>query len=922
MKKLFSLLCVITISLSAFAADVYINPGHGLWDGNGRNLAVVGHAVGDTLGFWESNTNLWKAYYLRDELAKAGLTALLSHTQVGPAGYDGKAPYGGKDLDVIAEEANSCGATYFISIHSNATEENRLTDYPTFFYNTGIGDSYDMAKAANKSWLEIWTTDLNATDKIEFCSYASYITGDLRTGREEYGVLRTNSVPGFMAEAFFHTYRPHRHRACNPDRCCVEGEAYARAILDFFGKPAFTDGFIYGVVVDDQEDATESMYNDTQNNWQKKKPLQGVKVQLRAATGEIVKGFDIYPYVDRCKKNQDYYTTDDYYNGVFVFKHVKPGLYYLDFLKPGYTDKTVAVTVTANKTTCQVVRMSQGNSSGAFPNGEPGKVEYELNGGTMGNDTLPSIITSNFILPSPTKEGKYFLGWYWDSEFTIGPVKSLLAGESGKLYARWGDAPIALNAYAYKLETLNTDTENQVTIKYSLNDIAQSINFLLIDNDSVVGSVAITDAELLTAGSHEATINLNGLPIGEYHWALKVTSAKLTEPFKVTTDEDKFNFYWGEGLAIDNNQSSPYFGNIYVTESWGNQTTSAGKKSKQGVTIFAPDLTTDGVIYGGTVNGNAIAWQENDAADGNGFFKAIHGPMRIFIEESGLVYINDDGRWSDANTSQVYRFNPADPSADWEAMFDISQREQGSKQYTRINAMAVTGEGEGRRMYIVDWSDDIVYFNIGNNTNIGSGRTQFANLPSGSYSQIPNRTLALDNAKGGMWMFQYTGGSTTKPLASHWSTSGKCDCSLPASDDASDNFNGGGAISADGSLLAFCGGAHMLVYQVSYNGDVPSLSLLYKIPNIRTASGIAFDVANNLYFVSSASQYMEVYALPRNDCSYTTKALGENDVVTVVKSSGLVSPRAESQVHKVIRNNQVYIIRNGEYYNTLGTKVK
>lgn len=924
MKKIVSLVCILAFGICAYAADVYINPGHGLWDGNGRNLAIVGHSVGDTLAFWESSTNLWKSYYLRDELEQAGLKVLMSHTKVGPAGHDGEAPYGGKELDVIAEEANSCGATYFISIHSNATGEGTLTDYPTFFYNTGVGDSYNMAKTANKSWLDVWTTDLNATDKIEFCSYASYINGDLRTGHDEYGVLRTNSVPGFMAEAFFHTYRPHRHRACNPDRCCVEGEAYARAILEFFGKPANPNGFIYGVVVDDTEEATESLYTPAQNNWQKKKPLQGVKVQLRAATGEIVKGFDIYPYVDRCMKNQDYYTTDNFHNGVFVFKNVSPGLYYLDFLKPGYADKTVAVTVNANKTTCQVVRLTQGNSSGAFPNGEPGKVEYELNGGTMGNDTLPSIITQNFILPSPTKEGKYFLGWYWDADFTLGPVKSLLAGESGKLFARWGDAPIALNAYAYKLSTLTMDgaeADNHITINYWLNDMAKSVEFVLLRNDSVQGSIALTEESLLTAGNHSAEIDLNGLPEGDYNWGLKVTSATLTEPFKVTTDESKFNFYWGEGLAIDNNPESPYFGNIYVTESWGKQSLNNGKKSIQGVNIFSPDLSTDGNTYQGRVNGSDISWQENEEADGNGFYKAIHGPMRVFIDKSGMVYINDDGRWSGTNTSQLYRFDPAHPDQDWEAIFDPAHREQGNKQYTRINAMAVTGVGEQRKLYIVDWSDDIVTFDIGNNTNIGSGRTIFANLPAAKYSQIPNRTLALDNAKDGLWMFQYTGGSTTKPLASHWSANGICDYSILASDVASDNFNGGGAVSTDGSLLAFCGGTDMLVYQITYQEDVPAATLLYRIPNVRTASGIAFDVVNNLYFVSSASQYMEVYALPRTDCSYITKAL--NDVVTVTPTeSGINNPRTQAQVQKVIRDNQVYIIRNGEHYNTLGVRVK
>mgnify|MGYP003309411126 CR=1 FL=1 len=94
MKKIFLLLLAL-ISLSLFAANrrVYINPGHGSWCANCRPMATIPYpklsstGMPDTLGFYESNTNLWKGLYLRDKLqAAGGYTVLMSRTANGPAG--------------------------------------------------------------------------------------------------------------------------------------------------------------------------------------------------------------------------------------------------------------------------------------------------------------------------------------------------------------------------------------------------------------------------------------------------------------------------------------------------------------------------------------------------------------------------------------------------------------------------------------------------------------------------------------------------------------------------------------------------------------------------------------------------------------------------------------------------------------------
>ena len=81
MKRILLAICALGMIFSAQAQRVYINPGHGDWGSESRNMATVTHAVGDTTGFWESNTNLWKGFALNEKLRAAGFSTLMSRTE-------------------------------------------------------------------------------------------------------------------------------------------------------------------------------------------------------------------------------------------------------------------------------------------------------------------------------------------------------------------------------------------------------------------------------------------------------------------------------------------------------------------------------------------------------------------------------------------------------------------------------------------------------------------------------------------------------------------------------------------------------------------------------------------------------------------------------------------------------------------------
>ncbi|MBQ5466408.1 MAG: N-acetylmuramoyl-L-alanine amidase, partial [Muribaculaceae bacterium] len=92
---------------------VYINPGHGGHDSDDRNVVIPPFAQGDTLGFWESNSNLWKGFALKEILTKKGYQTSIS--RISNTTADDLA------LSTIVYLSNHSGADVFYSIHSNAS---------------------------------------------------------------------------------------------------------------------------------------------------------------------------------------------------------------------------------------------------------------------------------------------------------------------------------------------------------------------------------------------------------------------------------------------------------------------------------------------------------------------------------------------------------------------------------------------------------------------------------------------------------------------------------------------------------------------------------------------------------------------------------------------------------------------------------
>lgn len=369
MKKLLilSALAVSAMAMTAKTTDdirVYINPGHGSWTGNDRPRQIIGYPEysstnTDTTGFFESNTNLQKGFGVLETLIKMGVPFDRTLNQTGERWEIGAAkdlsqqlvmsrvkngPYEAQNVTSsknymlynrslleIATEVETNDFDIFISIHSNATENDGTTNYHLFMYrgkngkqNVSVPGSWEMIEAASKYSFPnkhaCWTSsNVYINGDIDFMGSGKGSTNEL--GYYGYlGVLK-HGTPGYLVEGYFHTYQPARHRGMNFDVDFEEGAAYARGVAEYFGFDRDKTGDVYGIVRDLHEKFTHTLYHAVPNSDDVFKPLNGCKVVL-----------------SKDGNNVGEYTTDSNYNGAWVFTGLEPGKYTVSYSHPDYKD--------------------------------------------------------------------------------------------------------------------------------------------------------------------------------------------------------------------------------------------------------------------------------------------------------------------------------------------------------------------------------------------------------------------------------------------------------------------------------------------------------------------------------------------------------------------------------------------------------
>ena len=263
------------------------------------------------------------------------------------------------------------------------------------------------------------------------------------------------------------------------------------------------------------------------------------------------------------------------------------------------------------------------------------QVTLEADGGTFSPDTTPSSFSryDEVQLPTPTKEGYIFGGWYDKGDFTKTPVKTLPKGtdRDHNLTARWvqevfvsaggNDSNFGVSSSPFKslqaavnaIDAANDGTSSY-TIKVMDNVDDSSSSSYDTSNNSALINIAPTKALNITikssADNTQRTINAGRTSSNTGRVMYVGTNATVTIQNLVLTGgniaESGGGVFVGggnfiiNGGEISNNISTISGGGVYVSDQATNQVevTINGTKINQNSIVYTNNPSTN-VIYGG-----------------------------------------------------------------------------------------------------------------------------------------------------------------------------------------------------------------------------------------------------------------------------------------------------------------------------------
>lgn len=326
---------------------IYINPGHGGYDGDDRQMNLYPIFINSTVNskagytreqtFFESTSNLDKGLRLDTMLRKLGFQTKMSRTQ--------NRSVDDRSLSGISKEASDWNADFMLSIHSNAgTPSNYILQIhsgitPNDPYGLkGYADVVPQAVCDEARAITTRMGDNQYMNEISCWSTVPRIEGDKTFARTAmgwsngYGVLRWLTVPGTISEGMMHDYLPETYRLMNIDYKRQESFYFAKTFIEHFCDGQLPYGAIGGKIHDDYQKQVFPDYH----------PRSGTRDELRPINRGVVELW-------QNDKKISSYTTDTLYNGCYFFWNLQPGTYVVKAIPEDYYPQEDTLVVENNK---------------------------------------------------------------------------------------------------------------------------------------------------------------------------------------------------------------------------------------------------------------------------------------------------------------------------------------------------------------------------------------------------------------------------------------------------------------------------------------------------------------------------------------------------------------------------------------------
>lgn len=455
----------------------------------------------------------------------------------------------------------------------------------------------------------------------------------------------------------------------------------------------------------------------------------------------------------------------------------------------------------------------------------------------------------------------------------------------------------SLNAYPYDIKVEKVGTDYNVT--YRLNAPAESAKVVLLVKNVPVKEYTGTTIAEYTDDTKTAVNNLNTVVVPEadipkdatVSFGVTVQGATVAEP---TVSSKYYNFYHPAGVVVDNNTDSPNFGRVLVTEAM--DPGKAGYHStdgKQGVYAFDPTLTPIKNADGGYVFKGGQTYQ-GKFSNGN----TAYDPRKIRIADDGRVFLSGQNQ----NGVALWEVNPLNLNDDFTPVIHGTSDESYNINDADGNFVAAPNvsfdlRGEDEGLTILALSSNVNGFsyvasgfrtdeyNLGEEKEWTGAPSKAIEVLTGQYSVTPINTSVTYDEDGGIWFVSNRAtAKETEPTLVHINAEGVEDYKIAENGTLDVGFFGGAGIrfNQDFSLLAVgTSDKTITVFKVTKdNNGAPLLVKQYSFESTigRNCNDLAFDSANNLYFVGNSGEYLKVAALPRESGEITVAAPSEYDV--------------------------------------------
>lgn len=317
---------------------------------------------------------------------------------------------------------------------------------------------------------------------------------------------------------------------------------------------------------------------------------------------------------------------------------------------------------------------------------------------------------------------------------------------------------------------------------------------------------------------------------------------------KLTGDEEIFHFYLSQGVAVDKNPASPYYGYTYVTAATDGASDGGSDRAdtqKRGIFVFDAELNSLNPDNVGFLPANAAELM-TDASR-----QAMHRVAVNPVDNHVAFCYNVEG------ASAIWSMDPANLAGEAVNLIE-------GLAITKANALCFDAEGT---LYVMD------------NANTADGGTivkvvngELVTVAKNAIWGVQDISLASDG-RGGLWVAQNRWNVDAYAVLSHVNAAGEVDFAVTKSSpeevkalfpqDANASYRGQCAYYVEKDVLAFGGNKVVALFQVTYDeAGVPSIEKLATTEAIGSnIDGVDFYANGDLAVVSASAERFAKYAV-------------------------------------------------------------